>query len=152
MEASSHDHDRAISGSPAALAPAVEPPRRIFLRMKSSDPAKEYDILLEYYRRFGHGKEINNQNDFHHWHQQPREYRHYHIVIDLYFVQNPIVDVEQVPHQVYLVRTEAGTKELLDYRSSERPGLWLTGAQELHSYWGPRLEGCTRFHFGLSLG
>lgn len=112
MEVSSHTSSSPTTQLPAPSTQAVEPPRRIFLRMKSSDPAKEWDILMEYYKQFGHEVEMKNHRKYHHWHQQPREYRHYVIVVDLYYVQNPDVDVRQIPHELYSVRSEAGTGEL----------------------------------------
>ena len=74
-------------------------PRRVFLRLKSSIALDEEQIVEQFLTHYGINKE-GRQNHF--IHIQPRDYRHFVIVIDMNYAQFPEVVIKELPHEVYL--------------------------------------------------
>ena len=73
--------------------------RRIFLRVKSSIALDEEQIVEQFLTQHGN-KDEDRKNHF--IHIQPRDYRHFFIVIDMDYIQFPDVIIKELPHEVYL--------------------------------------------------
>ena len=83
--------------------------RRIFLRLESSAALDEAEIVDQFLTHFGYNKKDSSQ---HFIHLQPREYRHFFIIIDIDYAQDPDANVQELPHEVYLVSFKGGSTDL----------------------------------------
>ena len=85
------------------MSPSTISALRIFLRLRSRDvDLDETDVaIVEKFLAFsGHSDGGTNQ---HFIHCQPRDYAHFHIVIDMNCTLHPNVQLHQIPHELYSV-------------------------------------------------
>ena len=83
-------------------------PKRIFLRARtrSADQAglQDHDLVdLFLTTKTNSDKEDTGQHTRHFVHNQPREYEHFHIVLDVNSWQVPDPNIKELVHEVYLI-------------------------------------------------
>lgn len=82
--------------------------KRIFLRARTSsaDQAGLQDhVLVDLFLiEAGSDKEDTGQHTRHFVHNQPREYEHFHIILDINYTQDPDANVKELVHEVYRIR------------------------------------------------
>ena len=82
--------------------------KRIFLRARTSsaDQAglQDHTLVNLFLTKAGFDKEDTGQHTRHFVHNQPREYEHFHIILDMNYKQDPDANVEKLIHEVYRIR------------------------------------------------
>ena len=82
--------------------------KRIFLRARTSsaDQAglQDHDLVDLFLIKAGSDKEDTGQHTRHFVHNQPREYEHFHINLDINYRQDPDANVKELVHEVYRIR------------------------------------------------
>lgn len=82
--------------------------KRIFLRARTSSAdlagLQDHDLVDLFLTKAGSDKEDTGQHTRHFVHNQPREYEHFHIIIDMNYRQDPDANVKGLVHEVYRIR------------------------------------------------
>lgn len=83
-------------------------PKRIFLRARTSsaDQAglQDHDLVDLFLTKAGSDKEDTGQHTRHFVHNQPRDYEHFHIILDINYRQDLDANVKELVHEVYRIR------------------------------------------------
>ncbi len=91
--------------------------KRIFLRARTSsaDQAglQDYDLVDLFLTKAGFDKEDTGQHTRHFVHSQPREYKHFHIILDINYKQDPDANIKELVHEVYRIRFDGANTEPL---------------------------------------
>lgn len=94
------------------LSEALESVRRVILRLNSSEPLEDSEVVDKFLMWSAYDKKDNDQ---HYTHLQPRQSRHFHIIIDLNFAQDPKPNLQQIPHELYRVSLKEGSSDNDDF-------------------------------------
>lgn len=101
------------------IASTMSPPpadtKRIFLRARTSSADQaglQDDNLVDLFlTKAGFDNEDTGQHTRHFVHNQPREYEHFHIILDINYRQDPDANVKELVHEVYRVRFDGNNTE-----------------------------------------
>ena len=81
--------------------------KRIFLRARTSsaDQAgwEDHDLVNLFLTNTGSDKEDTGQHTRHYIHNQPRDYKYFHIILDINYKQEPDANVKELKHEVYQI-------------------------------------------------
>ena len=92
---SNHEHDSIVTA------------KRVFLRLHSSVASKESEIIQAFLKNSGCAESEN----LHFIHYEPPQYSHYHIIIDMNYIQVADPDFANLPHEIYKVSFKDGEND-----------------------------------------
>ena len=82
--------------------------KRVFLRARTSsaDQAglQDHDLVDLFLTKAGSNKDDTGQHTRHFVHNQPRDYEHFHIILDMNYRQDLDANVKELVHEVYRIR------------------------------------------------
>ena len=82
--------------------------KRFFLRARTSSAdqsgLQDHDLVDLFLTKAGFDKEDTGQHTRRFVHNQPRDYEHFHVILDINYRQAPDANVNELVHEVYRIR------------------------------------------------